>query len=167
MYEYAPLLTKRRERLISILLLFLGLGLFGFSQIKGIPFPVIYQMLGVFALTATVILAARYLMRRYVYSVVPQTDEPGAPLDLVITEYYGRRISVVCRVSVSDIEEILPITGDTKKKIREKQQDRLFYDYTADLFSQNRYLVIATDGEHRFCARILANEELLKWLGKA
>jgi len=167
MYEYSPTLTKRKERLISILLLFLGLCLFGFSQVEGIPFPIIYQALGLFSLTATIILISRYLMRRYVYSIVPRENGPadGVP-DFVVTEYYGRRISVVCRVSLADVEEILPITKETKKTVREKQKGRLFYDYTADLFSQNRYLLTITDGEHRFSARLLADEELLKWLKK-
>jgi hypothetical protein len=71
---------------------------------------------------------------------------------------------VVCRVSVADIEKIRPITKDAKKEARQMQKGRLFYDYTADLFSKNRYLLMITDGEHRFCARLLADEELLKWL---
>ena len=165
MYEYTPELPKRKERLIAILLLFLGLCLFGFSQVDGIPFPIIYQFLALCALAGTIILVSRYLMRFYVYSIVPREDgrEGDAP-DFVVTEYYGRRISVVCRVSLDDIEEILPITKDTKKTVRKLQKERLFYDYTADLFSQNRYLLTITDGEHRFCARLLADDTLLKWL---
>ena len=150
-----------------LLSLFLGLSLFGFSQIKSIPFPVIYQLLGLVSLTAFIILVSRYMMRRYVYRVEPRSDgTPSEAPDFVVTEYYGRRVSVVCRVSVAAIEEILPITRENRKEIKEKQNGRLFYDYTADLYSQNRYLVTVTDGEHRFCARILADEELLKWLGK-
>jgi hypothetical protein len=167
MYEYTPALPKRRERLIAILLLFLGVCLFGFSQVNGIPYPIIYQFLALCALTATIILVSCYLMRHYVYSIVPRDggSETDAP-DFVVTEYYGRRISVVCRVSLDDIEEIVPITKQTKKEIKQKQKGRLFYDYTADLFSQNRYLLLITDGEHCFCARLLADETLLKCLQK-
>ena len=167
MYEYTPELPKRKERLIAVLLLFLGLCLFGFSQVNGIPFPIIYQFLALCALAATIILVSRYLMRHYVYSIVPREDDrEGDTPDFVVTEYYGKRISVVCRVSLDDIEEILPITKETKKTVRGLQKERLFYDYTADLFSQNRYLLTITDDEHRFCARLLADEELLKWLGR-
>lgn len=162
MYEYAPVLTKRKERLIAILSLFMGLMLFGFSQINGIPFPVIYQLVGIAFIAAFIILISRYLMRRYVYAI-EAAGENTAP-DFVVTEYYGRRISVVCRISVTDIEEILPITRENRKELRAKQKGRFYYDYTADLFSQNRYLITVTDGEHHFCARILADEELIKWL---
>ena len=168
MYEYAPLLTKRKERMIAILLLFLGLGLFGFSRIPGIPIPVIYQALGMLCLVATVGLVSRYLTRRYTYRVEPRDDgvEDNVP-DLVITEHYARRVLVVCRISVADIVEILPITDENQAEIKEKRGKQSFYDYTADLFSQNRYFLTVSDGEHHFCMRILADEELLKWLQKA
>lgn len=168
MYQYDPALPKRRERLISIVTLFLGLALFGFSKVNNVPFPVIYQMLGVASLTAFIFLIARYLMRRYVYQVMPRSHAgDGFAPDFVVTEYYGRRVSVVCRISLDDIEQIIPITKENRREWREKQTGKLFYDYTADLFSPNRYLLVVTDGEHRFTARILADETLLNYLKKA
>ena len=164
MYEYAPALPKKKERLIAILSLLLGLLMFGFSQIGGIPFPVIYQLVGIAFLAVFIIFISRYLMRRYVYTVESRGE--GLPPDFIVTEYYGRRITVVCRISVSDIEEVIPITRENRQELRAKQTGRLFYDYTADLFSKNRYLITVTDGEHRFCARILADDGLLGWLDR-
>jgi len=88
------------------------------------------------------------------------------PPDFVVTEYYGRRVTVVCRVSVDDIEEIVPITKENRREWKTKQSGRFFYDYTADLFSQNRFIIVVTDGEHLFTARILADETLLNLLKK-
>lgn len=167
MYEYNPGLTKKRERLISVILLLLGVALFAFSQIKGIPFPVIYQLLALAALTAFIILLSRYLMRRYTYRVMPRSHTgDGMPPDFVVTEYYGRRVTVVCRVSVNDVEEIIPITKENRREWKANQGGRFFYDYTSDLFSKNRFIIVVTDGEHRFTARILADETLLNLLKK-
>ncbi len=167
MYEYAPVLPKKKERILMLLSLLLGLSLFGFSQIPSIPFSMIYQLLGFLSLLVFIFFVSRYLVRRYVYRIEPRSDGgAGDAPDFVITEHYGRRITVVCRVSVSDIEEILPITQENQTVIKEKQKGCSIYDYTADLFSQNRYLVTIADGEQRFCVRILADKELLKWLKK-
>lgn len=167
MYEYNPELPKKRERLISVILLLLGVALFVFSQVKGIPFPIIYQLLALAALTAFIILLSRYLMRRYTYRIMPRSHTgDDLPPDFVVTEYYGRRITVVCRVSVDDVEEIVPIAKENRREWKSKQGGRFFYDYTADLFSKNRFLIVVTDGEHRFTARILADETLLRFLKK-
>lgn len=166
MYEYAPLLQKGRVRAIAILLLLLGFALFGFSQINGLPFPIIYQFLGLLSLAGFIVLVARYLMRRYVYCVAPREDGMDGELEFTVTEYYGRRICVVCRISVSAVEEILPVDAKNKKRLNELQRGRLFYDYTADIFASNRYLLVVVDGDHRFCARILADDMLLNLLKK-
>ena len=110
-------------------------------------------------------LISRYVMRRYVFRIEPRADAaPDAPLDFVVTEHYGRRVSTVCRISVADIEQIIPITPENRRALTAHQKGRFFYDYTADLFSQNRYLLLVQSGEHRFVARILADERLLMLL---
>ncbi len=164
-YLYEPKLPKKYERLIALITALLGVALFAVSQIPALPIPALYQFLGLVSLTASIVLVSRYLMRRYVYSIEMRTDGgEDAPPDFVVVEHYGRRVSTVCRVSVAEIEEILPLTRENRRQAATLQRGRFFYDYTADLFSANRYLVSVQSGDHLFVARILADEALLRYL---
>ena len=104
-YEYAPQFPKRRERLLCLFFLFLGAALFLSTYLPEIPVRWVFQLLAVASFTAMIMILGMYLMRRYVYTV---TEGEGSEPDFVITEYYGRRKTVVSRVSVSSVRSVTP-----------------------------------------------------------
>ena len=96
-YEYAPKTPKRREKLVAFGLLALAALLFGVARIPGAPYPALFQLCMMFALIGVVMVVARCLLRGFVYEVrEPESGTRTAP-DLVITELYGARTTVVCR----------------------------------------------------------------------
>lgn len=161
MYAYRPKFEKKKEKLIAWFLTALGFILYITSRIPKVPVPGIWQILGVFCLTGMILLVSMCLMRRYDY-VLEQTED--GEVDFIITEYYGRRATVVCRVFLSDISSVLPLTKETQEQHKALKKQGTHYSYTGLLFDESRYLVeMQAHGEHVF-VRICADETLVKLL---
>ena len=103
MYSYAPNLKKQKEKLLSGALFALGIAVFLPTLHPKTPLPALFQLVSLLLLTAALSVFIRYLMRDYTYSVEASEKEDGI-LDFVITERYGKRLSVVCRVAVNEVE---------------------------------------------------------------
>ena len=161
MYAYRPQFEKKKEKLLSLSLALVGVVLYGSSQIPGAPFPGLIQILGIAFLAVAILLISMCIMRRYDY--VLEADENGKT-DFIITEYYGRRTMVVCRVRLSDVCSVLPITKDTEEQRKALKKEGTHYSYTGVLFDEKRYLVeMNAHGEHVFVT-ICADERLVEFL---
>ena len=161
MYAYRPQFEKKKEKLLSLFLAIIGVVLYGSSQIPGAPFPGLIQMLGIAFLAVAILIITMCIMRRYDY--VLETDESGK-VDFIITEYYGRRQMVVCRVGLSDVCSVLPITKETEEQRKALKKEGTHYSYTGVLFDEKRYLVeMNAHGEHVFII-ICADERLIELL---
>lgn len=155
MYTYHPQFPKKKEKLLSWFLVALGLVLYITSQFPGVPVPGLIQILGVCSLAGMIMLVSMCVLRSYSYEVAE--NEEGQT-DFIITEYYSRRKTVVCRVAVADIVSVTPQDPNWKKG------KETLYTYTGVLFDEKRYLVeMNTHGEHLFVI-ICADETLLKLL---
>ena len=162
MYEYFPKSPKKQEKLVLIGLMIGGFCLYGISQIPDFPFPVIPQLLMVLLLSGVVIVLSRYLVRDFCYRI-ELCDAGGTP-DFTVTEYFGKRISVVCRISLDDVVELRPITAKEARTQARAQKERRVYDYTCRINPANLYLLTARDGSELYDVRIVADEELVKYL---
>ena len=161
MYAYRPQFEKKKEKLLCLALAILGVVLYGSSQIPNAPFPGVIQILGVGCFAAAVLVVTMCLMRRYDY--VLEGNEKGT-VDFIITEYYGRRSMAVCRVSLSDVCSVLPLTKETADEYKALKKQGKHYSYTSVLFDEKRYLVeMNAHGEHVFVC-ICADETLLNIL---
>ena len=161
MYAYRPQFEKKKEKLLCLALAILGVVLYGSSQIPNAPFPGVIQILGVGCFAAAVLVVSMCLMRRYDY--VLEENEKGS-VDFIITEYYSRRKTVVCRVSLSDIRSVLPLTKENEEQHKALKKQGTHYSYTGVLFDEKRYLVeMNPHGGHIFVG-ICADETLLKLL---
>lgn len=165
MYEYQPRARKRAERTVFLLLLFLGLCLFGFSEIPNIPLPMLYRSLGILSISISLAVHARYIRVSYRYRIEPRDDASAdASLDFVVTEHFGRRFRDVMRISVADVEAIIPCTKQNKKSVREAKKGKCCYELTAFLFPTNAVLILFRDGDRLSVARILTDTRLLELL---
>ena len=163
MYAYRPKFQKKKEKLLAWFLTALGMILYITSRIPGVPVPGIWQILGVCCLSGMILLVSMCVMRRYEY--VLEQNEDGE-VDFIITEYYGRRTTVVCRVSLAEVCSVLPLTKETEQQHKILKKEGTHYSYTGLLFDEKRYLVeMQTHGEHVF-VRICADETLVKLLSE-
>ncbi len=162
MYEYAPMFAKKKEKLLALGFMVLGFAIFMIgSSVPGIPVPGLFQLLGVFCLVVMVMVLSLCISKRYVYSI-EETDSGGT--DFIITEYYGKRMMVVCRVSVGSVMAAIPANAETRKNFASHKADNRVYNYTGVLFGEERwYLKIEESGE-RFLVQICANDDLIRRL---
>ena len=155
MYAYHPKFQKKKEKLFSLAMAVLGVVLYASSQIPNAPLPGIIQILGVCALAGSILLISMCILRSYSYELV---RGEGEEVDFVITEYYSRRKTVVCRVGLDDVISVVPYDPNWKK------EKNTVYSYTGVLFDEKRYLLeMQAHGEH-FYVIICADETLLKLL---
>ena len=82
--------------------------LFSISNREGIPMPHLFQAGAIVCLTATVYLLVRYSLKLYRYAVEPNgiLDAMGMEqYDLIITEIVGKKMTVVARVALRDVDK--------------------------------------------------------------
>lgn len=155
MYVYRPTFSKKKEKLLAWFLTALGLVLYITSQFPGVPVPGLIQILGLCSLAGMILLVSMCVLRSYSYEVV---EDGEGKHDFIITEYYSRRKTVVCRVALADVVSVVPLDPNWKKG------KETLYTYTGVLFDEKRYLVeMNTHGEHLFVI-ICADEALLALL---
>ena len=81
--------------------------LFSISNREGVPMPLLWQVGALICLTAAVYLLVRYSLRLYRYAIEQSgiIDAYGVEqCDLVITEMVGKKMTVVARVALRDID---------------------------------------------------------------
>ena len=161
MYEYAPKPKRRREMLILILSLLFGLLSFAFSLMEWMLYRAICQLASVAFFTVSVIMLSRYLLRDYRYRVEPREGMPDAPLDLTVTEVYGKRITVVCRFAISDVREITRITAENRKEIASALKGARVFVYTPEMQPSNVLLIKVEDGNGIYFVKICADDALV------
>ncbi len=93
---------------------------------------------GGLALTAGLYLAARYLVRRYVYTLAQKDD---GQIDFTVTEQNYLRRTTVCRISAA---HMLSLQFPTPKK---RLRGCRVYHYCADIRPRNACLLTVWDGE--------------------
>ena len=159
MYAYRPNFEKKKEKLLSLALAILGAVLYGSSQIPNAPFPGLIQILGVGCLAGMVLVVSMCVMRRYDY--VLEENEKGT-IDFIITEYYGRRQIIVCRVALNDVSSVALYTRELKDAILKEKHK--VYSYTGVLFDENRFIVEMNAHDEHFYVIVCADETLSKLL---
>ncbi|MBE6632971.1 MAG: hypothetical protein E7620_01365 [Ruminococcaceae bacterium] len=161
MYEYAPKLKKTREKTSVGLSIMLGALSFGCSRLS-IPLPWIYQLIAVACFGFSILVGGRYLLRDYIYRVVP--NHGGVSPDLTVTECYGRRRTVVCRIALHEIAACQAVTAENRKSLAKACRGEACYPYVSERYPENEYLLTVEDGEKRYFVRICADQALVDLL---
>lgn len=130
--------------------------LFTISNQEGMPMPFLFQAGAIGCLTAAVYLLVRYSLKLYRYAVEPNNivDANGIEqYDLVITEIVGKRMTVVSRVALRDIDKpavtvIRRSDGDGAKSAREAlcRDMRVFRYENTPASPQSCYIPIPEEG---------------------
>ena len=115
MYRYEPKHKKIVEKRLTFGLFFVGALCFLLSKLPMLLFPALLQIVAFFLITGGILVLGQYLLRDYAYCV--EESNQAIP-DLTVTEYYGKRVRVVCRIAISDIEAVTPIRRTTREQIK-------------------------------------------------
>ncbi len=164
MYEYAPKPKRRREKLILALSLIFGALSFAFSLFEWMLYPAVCQLAAVGFFTVSVVMLSRYLLRDYVYRVEPRGWDEDGPLDLTVTEIYGKRRQVVCRVALSDIRESVRVNAENRKSLAKATKGKRLFVYTPEMGDGEAVLLTVSDGDTQYFVKICADEGLFSAL---
>ena len=131
---------------------FLGFVLgFGLVCASGsLPFPFVFQCIGIAFVTVGIFTATRYLVKKYVYS----TQKIGeGDYDFVVNEVNGRNSKVVCRINADEITDLIYSSdGKTPPKYRGKNgKDIMGFDYCQNIKPESAYYLYANIREGKVC----------------
>ncbi len=157
MYEYSPKEKKTREKSLFWIALVLGSFCFAVSGMEKIVLPFLYQFFAILFFAAAVVVAVRYLMRSYRYRL-EQTDRG---IDLAVTEQYGKKIGVVCRISIEEIVEIRAASEMDKRETRRWIGKKWLYPYVATIHPRDLTYLLVQSNETQYLIKICADHGLI------
>lgn len=161
MYEINPKRTNNKARDLSLILFICGILIMYFSSLPMIPFPAIFQILSILLLSFSLMLIGRFLLKSYIYSIIGNDD---GTYDLTVTEIKKKSRITVCRVAILGIEEIIPLSKETRKLVKKKKKGRKSFDYRVDLFPNNSHCILCEECGEEFAIIISEDEKLIKLL---
>ncbi len=162
MYTYAPKFKKMKEKGICILAVVVGILLYLMPMlIPDFPLPGVVQLLAVGCFVVMIMVFSLCVSKHYAYDL--EENERGG-LDFIITEYYGRRRMVVCRVSHTAVQSATRATRENRKDFHHKRTGCPLYHYTGVLFDEERYFLKLEEGDECFFVEICANNDLISRL---
>lgn len=167
MLEYNTKGKKTREWIVFSVSLALGACSFGFSVLPKVMYPMLYQLLAVLCFGLGVWMLIRYLMRDYMFRIALREDGANGLPDFTVTEAYGKKRTVVCRVSVADVLSVEEITKENRNALKAKQRKKDVYVYTGELCPPKLYLLTLQDGETTFFLQIYAEDAFIQALKNA
>ena len=170
-YEYEPPKDSKKATGIVIILFSLAAGLLLFTMLLNIPYEAILQLIAIFALTAAVFIATRYLAKSFVYSV---NQNDNATLDLYVTEITngGKKQITVCRIGIIGIEESYVINKtekssiDTEKAlIKNAKQDGVkIFNYCPDINPVKYSIIIGEECGEKYLIKLSFDDKLCEYL---
>ena len=163
MYSYSPKTNKQREKIVCAALFAAGIAIFLPTLHPQTPLPALFQLVSLLLLTAAISVLIRYLMRNYTYAV-QECDRGGDIPDFVITEQYGKRLTVVCRVSVTEVEAAMPVTEENRLQIKEMTKGKRVFSYISEINPRDLYLITVRMENETVYLKIVADKTLISVL---
>lgn len=156
MYEYRPPHRNVRARLIALFLFLLAVAMFVTGALAP-KYPVIFQAVGLFLLVPTIQIVTRYIIVQYLYRYRP-TETGDA--DLEIYSYRGgARMQLVCRVAVSEIKKLAPLTSENRRPPHALRR----YGYCVDMRPADA-VVLSVENADGACEILISPDEKLRAL---
>ena len=155
MYTFTSPRRNATLHIMIVALLVCAAVLMGVSQIDGVPYPVIYQMVALVVMTAWTYLLVRYALKQYRYEIAEGgiVGSDGIPVpDLVITEIVGKKMTDVARIALREISEVRVIDRSKDKRGWEDKRDaicrgkRVFRYENAPFVPASCYIAIPSEG---------------------
>ena len=163
MYSFSPRRSNKIALLLTTIFLITGVVFLGTPAVfEGMAFAAISQMIGVIFFSLALCLITRFFTKSFVYSIREGDD---GSLDLLVTEYQGKRGITVCRISLSGIEKAVRCTDKaTKKEVDREGRARKIYSYLADISPTEYIAIFATECGEPLFIKLAYDERLFEIL---
>lgn len=144
----------------------LYIGLFALALIcMSLPFQNGTRRTAMIIISMVSLVGAMYLMMRFeltTYTYVLNPREQN--YDFFIDKASGRRGNYVCNYLVTDIVKVLPYEKETKYNLSTEYPGILFYNYTHNLFSKKKQVIVFKNSPHYEAVIVEMNEEFEAFL---
>ena len=162
-YEIIPTPQTNKTKRLATWLFICGVILFIAGGVKVIPFRFVLQLAALAALTASIMLIGRFLLRAYAYRI----DDLGEGFEFFVDEITRSTRYTVCRMELSKLVSVTK-WEDCGKDERAKKR----YSYCPDAFGDGSYVLEFVDSAYdvtadRIRVRIAPDEKLLSILNEA
>ena len=165
-YQNTPNPKNTYAKILALVSLLLGAGLFIVSNLNILDAPAVPQLFGLILITVSIFVASLYLIRQYTFSIdlnpTSETDE----LDFIIAERKGKRDVTVCRIGINDIVAAREVNAQNKKQIAEERKKMKRYVYDTTFIAPRRIELICKLDEDDYSILITFDEQLLEILNK-
>lgn len=121
--------------------------LYALSGAEGAPLPWLFQAGAFVLLAAFVYMTVRYQLKQYDYAILDSgiRDSEGHPrLELVITECVGKKVTVVARVGLWQMEAVAVLDKKANKK-KDFCKGKVAFVYDNRLFADKRIGIRMTE----------------------
>ena len=139
----------------------LYIGLFALALICiSLPFENGTRRTACILITMASLVGAMYLMMRYeltTYTYVLNPREQS--YDFFVDKATGRRGNYICSYSVLDMVKVVPYEKDTKEKLSKEYAGIMFYNYTHNLFSKKKQVIVFRNSPHYDALIVEMNEQ--------
>lgn len=155
-YEHIPTPQSNKTKRLATWLFICGAILFVVSGIKVIPFRFVPQIIAIGALTASIMLMGRFLLRAYAYRI----DDMGDGDEIFVDEITRAARYTVCRL---ELKKLVKMTKWEDYPQEERGKKR--YNYSPDAFGGGTYVLEFIDSAYDITApririKILPDERL-------
>ena len=167
MYKTTPNPKNTYAKILSLISLLLGAGLFIFANLDAVDYPAVPQLLGIIFLTSAIYVASLFLLRRYTYSIDINTASENDELDFIISERKGNRDITVCRIGLKDIVAAREVNAQNKKAVKNERKKMARYTYDVSFIAPRRIELICKIGEDDLSVLVTYDEQLLSELNRS
>ena len=157
--SFSPDPSKPREKILLLSILLLATGALVYAAQPTAWMPSWWRLFALLLLAVAAMLFSSCLTRRYVYCIVSREDAGwGAVPDFTVTECVGKQKRVVCRISLTDVEDAMRITPQNRRQLYAEARNCRIYDYAGAIFSREPYFLRVRDGETAVYLKIDADQ---------
>ena len=135
--KFAPKHNDKTLRILYVALFIVG-GFFMTMQPQDNTRRTAYICVSLITIATALYLLMRYEMTTYTYVLNPNENN----YDFFVDKSVGKRGAYVCSYRVSDIVEIIPYQNDSKEKLKARDSEIGFFDYTHNLFKKEKKIII-------------------------
>ena len=156
-YSYMPMRDLKKCSFLPFVSSVCGFGLMVMSRI--LPFPFVFQTIGIALIALAIFTTTRYLVRRYAYSVQKAGE---GDYDFVVNEISGKNSRVVCRINMDEISDfVYSADGKVPEKYEGKRgKDILRFDYCQDIRPIDAYYLYASLREGKVCVKFSPDKKM-------
>lgn len=167
LYNKTPKPENKKGKAVALILLLAGALFFIIASNDKVAFASVIQVAAIVSFTASIYIAAAYLLREYTFCIQKNGnsgDTPAENYDFLVYDNKGKRQVKACHFEMKDITGVRVIDKSNRKEAEKERKAMKRYLYDCD-YSPERFIELRAhlEGED-YSIYVTYDEELLRVL---